>query len=133
MGLRLTLKPYERVIVNGCILRNGARRQVLDVENRADILRGDDMLTAETAQTPVRRIAYQLQIALVSQHHRAEYMDLILSGLSDLKSALPRFADQIADAADLATEGNHYAAYRALVPVIAHEDLLFAHIEKASQ
>ncbi len=133
MGLRLTLKPYERVIVNGCILRNGARRQVLDVENRADILRGDDMLTAVTAQTPARRIAYQLQIALVSQQHRAEYMALILSGLAALKIALPRFAEQIADAADFATAGNHYAAYRALVPVIAHEDLLFAHIEKASQ
>lgn len=133
MGLRLTLKPHERVIVNGCILRNGARRQVLDVENRADILRGDDMLSAETAQTPVRRIAYQLQIALVSQQHRAEYMDLIRSGLASLKEALPRFCAQISDAQDFATAGNHYAAYRALVPVIAHEDLLFAHIEKASQ
>lgn len=130
MGLKLTLKPNERVIVNGCILRNGPRRQVLEVENRANVLRGDEMLDAESAQTPVRKIAYQMQIALVSPQHRAEYDMHIATGLTALSRALPRFSRDILEAEDLAAAGNFYAAFRALSPVIAHEDRLFAHLDQ---
>ena len=36
--LKLTLRPRERVVVNGCVIRNGDRRQSLTVENRAEVV-----------------------------------------------------------------------------------------------
>lgn len=130
MPLRLTLKPNERFIVNGCVIKNGPRRHVIEVENRADVLREDDMLHAETATTPVRRVAYHIQIALVSATHRNEYDPLILRALEDLANALPRFAQAIASCEEQVQSQNYYGAYRALAPLIAHEDLLFAHVKK---
>lgn len=128
MPLRLTLRPHERIIVNGCILKNGARRHVLEVENRADVLRGDDMLDDASAQTPVRRVAYHIQIALVSAQHRGEFTPRILAALNELASALPRFAKQIAEAEARVNAGDFYAAFRCLTEAIAHEDLLFSQV-----
>lgn len=128
MPLRLTLRPHERIIVNGCILKNGPRRHVLEVENRADVLRGDDMLEDATAQTPVRRMAYHIQICLVSAQHRAEFTPRILQALDELAKALPRFAQQFGEAEARLHAADYYAAYRALTEVIAHEDLLFTQV-----
>lgn len=128
MPLRLTLRPHERIIVNGCVLKNGPRRHVLEVENRADVLRGDDMLEDATAQTPARRLAYHIQICLVSPQHRSDFTPRILDGLEQLAAALPRFARNIAEAETQLRIADYYAAFRALAEVIAHEDLLFAHV-----
>lgn len=133
MPLRLTLKPHERIIVNGCILRNGPRRHVLEVENRADVLRGDEMLEAETAQTPARRLAYHIQIALVSQAHRPEFVARVLADIPALALALPRFDQKLSDIKIMVSEGQFYTAFRALTEVIAYEDHLFAHLEGDDQ
>lgn len=133
MGLRLTLKPDERVIVNGCILRNGPRRHVLEVENRADVLRGDEMLDAETATTPARRIAYQIQIVLVSPPHRASLQPQLETGLAALALALPSFAPAIAAAGTALAGGSYYAAFRALTPLFPYEDRLLSHAAEESR
>lgn len=132
MPLRLTLKPDERVIVNGCILKNGPRRHVLEVENRADVLRGDEMLDAESATTPARRVAYQIQIGLVSPGHRAALLPQIEAALRDLAHALPRQAAVIDRAEAALAEANYYAAFRALTPVFSLEDQLLGAVNEVA-
>ena len=44
MALKLTLKPDERIVVNGCMMRNSSRRHVLTIESHADVVRGHDLL-----------------------------------------------------------------------------------------
>lgn len=134
MALRLTLKPNERVIVNGCVLKNGPRRHVLEVENRADVLRGEEMLDAQSATTPARRIAYQVQICLVSPSHREALVPEVKAGLKALLGALPRFETEICDAECRIDELNYYAAFRTLTPIFAWEDrLLGAFSEETTQ
>lgn len=132
MALRLTLKPDERVIVNGCILKNGPRRHVLEVENRADVLRGDEMLDADSATTPARRIAFQIQIGLVSPGHRNALLPQIEAALRDLAHALPRQQAQIGLAETALSEGNYYAAFRALTPVFPLEDQLLGSLTEVA-
>ena len=126
MPLRLKLKPNERFIVTGCVLRNGPRRHELEVENRADVLRGDDMLDSESATTPARRLAYDIQIALVSKQHRDAYRLKIQAGLDALILALPRFTETLRHTEELLAAEDYYAAFRSLSAVIAHEDHIFS-------
>ena len=65
--LKITLKPNERVVVNGCVLRNGPRRQSLVIENRADIVREGDLLKPDAQATPVSKVYFLLQTALIRQ------------------------------------------------------------------
>ena len=43
MPLKLSLKPGETFVVNGAVVRNGDRRGVLLLENRARVLREKDI------------------------------------------------------------------------------------------
>ena len=56
MALKLTLKPGERVAVNGAVLVNGDRRSTFVIENKARVLREKDILQLEDADTPAKRI-----------------------------------------------------------------------------
>lgn len=56
MGLKLTLKPGEKIAVNGAVIVNGDRRTEFVIENRASVLRERDIMRAEEATTPARRV-----------------------------------------------------------------------------
>lgn len=54
MPLKLSLKPGESFVVNGAVVRNGDRRGILLLENRARVLREKDILQPEAADTPAK-------------------------------------------------------------------------------
>lgn len=62
MTLKLTLKPGERIAVNGAVIVNGERRAEFVVENRASILREKDIMRAEEATTPARRVYFPVMM-----------------------------------------------------------------------
>ncbi len=56
MGLKLSLKPGEKIAINGAVVVNGERRSEIIVENQANVLRERDIMRAEEATTPARRV-----------------------------------------------------------------------------
>ncbi|MCB2096460.1 MAG: flagellar biosynthesis repressor FlbT [Parvularculaceae bacterium] len=56
MGLKLSLKPGEKIAVNGAVIVNGDRRAEFIVENQASILRERDIMRTDEATTPARRV-----------------------------------------------------------------------------
>ncbi|MEM0929937.1 MAG: flagellar biosynthesis repressor FlbT [Pseudomonadota bacterium] len=66
MGLRLRLRPNERIIVNGCVLTNGDRRNTITVSSFGQVLRGKYVLQPEDAKSPIRRLYFTIQMLLIS-------------------------------------------------------------------
>lgn len=127
MGLKLTIKPGERLIINGCVIRNGDRRLDIEIETRADVLRGNEMLNEENSRTPVRRLLYLIQIVLVSRDHRARMVPEILGHISQLEHALEKSqGETLAQVRELVEAEEFYTACRKLIPVMRHEDFLLA-------
>lgn len=125
MSLSLKLRPHERLIVNGCVLRNGPRRTEIEIETYADVLRGDELLDAETAGTPTRRLGYFIQIAFVSKPDRAAYVAKIRQIGADLRGVyLGERAAQLELVLREVEAHEFYAAWRALRPLIEREDQL---------
>jgi flagellar protein FlbT len=56
MGLKLTLKPGEKIAINGAVIMNGDRRAEFVVENHASVLRERDIMRTDEATTPARRV-----------------------------------------------------------------------------
>jgi flagellar protein FlbT len=56
MALKLTLKPGERIAVNGAVIVNGDRRTSFIIENQANVLRDRDVLQPADATTPAKRV-----------------------------------------------------------------------------
>ena len=54
MPLRLELKPYERLIINGALLRNGDRRSTFLIETQCKFLRESEIITFSRHEDAVR-------------------------------------------------------------------------------
>lgn len=123
MGLKLKLHPNERLVVNGCIIRNNGHRKIeLEIENRADLLRSSEMIDARDASTPVTRLCYKVQIALVSPAMRAGVLPDIRSRLAQLRKAMADSHGEELDAImSLVEEGEFYAASRHLQAIVPYE------------
>ncbi len=123
MALKLTLKPDERIIVNGCAMRNSSRRHVLTIESKADVISGQDLLDAETVATPVRRVYFLIQTALTRADLREDLITPIQKQLAVLATVfIGDNVGQIFEAANYVSMGDYYKALRALRPVMRHEE-----------
>ena len=129
MSLKLKLKPMERIIVNGCVMRNSTKRRIeIEIENHSDVLRGSEMLDSESANTPVKRICYLVQIALVSRHHRPDVLVDIKTRIAELREVMKgshgAAIDQIMNLVDT---GEFYMANRRLQDIVNYEAVLLGY------
>ncbi len=131
MALRLTLKPNEKIVINGCVIRNADRRQLLTIENHADIVRGVDLLDEDEAGSPVKNVYFFIQTALLNPSVRKELRPVIQK---DLAALVPIFHEEIGihifEAANHVSCADYYKAMRALRPLIKYESRLLDMIKE---
>ncbi|WP_212522768.1 flagellar biosynthesis repressor FlbT [Actibacterium sp. MT2.3-13A] len=127
MALTLTLKPHERIVVNGCAIRNSGRRHVLMIESHADVIRGQDLLEEDAAATPVGKAYFLIQTILIRADLREKLVPVIQQNLAALATVFGGTnLVQIFEAANYVSQSDYYKALRALRPVIRHEELLLS-------
>jgi flagellar protein FlbT len=110
MPLRVELKPFERIIVGETVIINSGTRTSFLIDGEAPILREKDTVTAETANTPVKRLYLCVQTMYLKNdipRYRAAYLGF----LKDLREAIPGSRDAI-DAINNHISGG--ALYKAL-------------------
>ena len=129
MALKLTLRPDERIVVNGCMMRNSSRRHVLTIESHADVVRGHDLLDEDAPVTPVTRVYYLIQNALIHSKLRDDLVPIIQREMANLATTFGNPSlGHVFEAANFVSTGDFYKAMRALRPVIEHETQLLAHL-----
>jgi flagellar biosynthesis repressor protein FlbT len=62
MPLRVELKPFERIVIGETVIINSGTRTSFLIDGEAPVLREKDTVTAETANTPVRRLYFCVQM-----------------------------------------------------------------------
>ncbi len=134
MPLKLTLKPNERIVVNGCAIRNSGRRHVLTIENHADVIRGQDLLDESAMGTPVGRVYVLLQTVLIQPNLREKLVPEIQSELATLATVFSwPSLNNIFEAANYIAVMDYYKALRALRPVLKHEADLLAYAARKAE
>jgi flagellar protein FlbT len=110
MPLRVELKPFERIVIGETVIINSGTRTSFLIDGEAPILREKDTVTAETANTPVKRLYYCVQMMYLKNdipRYRAAYQGFV----KELRDALPAARDAI-DAVNNHVSGG--ALYKAL-------------------
>ena len=129
MVLKLTLKPYERIIVNGCVLRNSGRRHSIVIEEQADVVRGKDMLDSKSAVTSVSKVYFLVQTALIRADLREKLIPAIQKHMAEIATVFgPPYVSHIFEAANYVSKGDYYKTLRELRPVLKYETELLQHI-----
>ena len=121
MPLRVELKPGERIIIGQSVITNSDTRTAFLIDGDAPILREKDILTSETANTPVKRIYLCVQMMYL-ENDIPGYQELYLGFMKDLMEAVPSFRDQLAEVSNLILSGALYKALRELRILMKRED-----------
>ncbi len=87
MTLRISLRDGEKMIVNGAVFRAVGRTDLV-VENNVSLLRGREVMSAEEAVTPARRLYFSCMMAYIDPKSQAKYHDAIVEFLGGLLGAL---------------------------------------------
>jgi flagellar biosynthesis repressor protein FlbT len=123
MSLKVELKPGERLIVGNCVITNSDQRTRLYLDGRVPILREKDILTAETADTPAKRVYFAVQLMYLDANAagvRREYFNLI----NDLVTAAPSAVPIVAEMNNEMLTGEMYKALKVARRLINYEQEL---------
>jgi flagellar protein FlbT len=120
MALKIELKPFERIIIGESLITNSDQRTRFLIEGTAPILREKDVLTAETADTPVKRIYLCVQMMYL-ENDIAKYQALYFEFVKDLLAAAPSFKNQIEVASNYILSGAFYKALKDIKKLMARE------------
>src|SRR5580698_6363249 len=107
MPLRVELKPFERIIIGETVIINSGTRTSFLIDGDAPILREKDTVTAETANTPVRRLYFCVQMMYLKSDN-PRYRDSYLGLLEDLRKTNPESSDLINSVNDHVSNGFLY-------------------------
>jgi flagellar protein FlbT len=125
MSLKVELKPGERLIVGNCVITNSDQRTRLFIDGKAPILREKDILTAETANSPAKRIYFAVQLMYIHEDV-AKLSEDYFKLVNDIVTAAPsttRIVDEINN--EILT-GSLYKALKAAKRLIQYEQELLA-------
>ena len=123
MALKVVLKPFERIVIGQSLITNSEIRTTFLIDGVAPILREKDILTAETANTPVKRLYLCIQMMYL-ENDIPKYQDLYMGFVKDLLEAVPSFRTSIETASKLILSGSLYGSLKEIRRLIAREDEL---------
>jgi flagellar biosynthesis repressor protein FlbT len=123
MALKVELKPFERIVIGGSVITNSETRTRFMIEGEAPILREKDILTAEMANTPVKRLYLCTQMMYL-ENDIPKYQELYMGFVKDLLEAVPSFRPSLETASKLIVSGSIYGSLKEIRKLIKREDEL---------
>jgi flagellar biosynthesis repressor protein FlbT len=118
MALNITLKPGDRIVVNGCVIRNGGNRTSLLIENQADVIREKDIIKEDQAVEPYSQVYFLLQSAIIFPKARENLIPEIQKRLGAL--AAHSAGSQCSDIFEAANHVSARELYPAMQKIRCH-------------
>src|ERR1700751_6069579 len=125
MPLRVELKPFQRIVIGESVTINSGNRTSFLIDGEVPILRDKDTVTAETANTPAKRLYHCVQVMYL-KNDVARYRASYLSTVDELRRAAPCSADMLELVEQHIAEGALYKALKEIRKLIRREEELVA-------
>lgn len=114
MALKLSLKPDERLVINGAVIANVDRRTTLIVHNKASILREKDILQEENVNSPAKRIYFPIMLMYMDQGSTDQFYEEFVKRMTEFMSAI-KSPDAINDCVQISRDVMDKNYYKALM------------------
>ena len=88
MPLKLSLKPGEKLVLNGAVLSNGDKRASLIIQNKACLLREKDIMQPDEAVTPARRIYLPIMMMYLDAGSSEQYYNDFALRMTEFMGAI---------------------------------------------
>jgi flagellar biosynthesis repressor protein FlbT len=127
MALKVELKPGEKLLVGNCIITNSDQRTRLFIDGRVPILREKDILTAETANSPAKRIYLAVQLMYIEDDVTAA-KDVYFALVKDFVEAVPSSVGLVTQINNEILTEQLYKALKAAQKLIEYEQDLLSNV-----
>ncbi len=123
MALKLSLKPDEKLVINGAVIANADRRATLIVHNKASILREKDILQEEDVNTPAKRIYFPIMLMYMDQDQTDKYYEEFVLRMTEFMNAIstPEAVENCVKISRDVMDRNYYRALMTCRKLIAFE------------
>lgn len=123
MALKLSLKPDEKIVINGTVIANGDRRATLIVHNKASILREKDIMQEDEAVTPAKRIYFAVMLMYMENSKINKYHDEFALRMTEFMNAIstPEAVELCIIMSREVMNNNYYKALMAGKKLVAFE------------
>jgi flagellar protein FlbT len=130
LPLKLSLKPGEKLVLNGAVIQNGDRRGVLILQNKASVLREKDILQPDQANTPSRRIYFQVMLMYLEPADAQKYYDEFVRRLSEFMGAVrnPAILAECVTISRCCLQRDYYKALLSCRKLIEYEDVRLGNV-----
>lgn len=123
MPLKITLAEGDRIVVNGAVLTNHGRRTTISIDNRSEVIRGDDLILLEQASTPIRQIYFLIQNCIIAPQTREEAIPQIQDRMARMVQDLSsHHVGCIMSAANFISANDFYKALKQVQMVMRDDD-----------
>ena len=123
MPLRVELKPFERIVIGETVIINSGTRTSFLIDGEAPILREKDTVTAETANTPVKRLYFCVQMMYL-KNDIPRYRNAYLGFIKELREAVPGSRDLVDAINNHISSGSLYKALKEIRKLMKVEEEL---------
>ncbi|HWM83677.1 MAG TPA: flagellar biosynthesis repressor FlbT [Pseudolabrys sp.] len=131
MALKVELKAGERILIGDSVITNGDQRTRFLVDGTAPILREKDIMTAEQADTPAKRIYLAVQLMYISRDPKRHH-EVYFSLMRDIVQAAPSAWSRVADINNQILTGELYKALKSARQLIEYEQELLANASRGA-
>jgi len=127
LSLKLLLKPNERIIIDGAVIRNGSSTTHFFIENKVPVLRQKDIMIEADADTPCKRIYLVVQLMYIGNGLTDELSKLYWQLAGDVIEAAPSMKDLISAISQSIVDAGYYRALKQARTLISTEEELLRH------
>lgn len=130
MALKLSLKPGEKIVLNGAVVANGDRRASLIVHNKASILRERDIMKEEDVNTPAKRIYFPIMLMYLDDSDFNKYYDEFILRMTEFLSVVeaPEIIERCVTISKDVMARNYYKALVNCKKILAYEEERLANV-----
>jgi flagellar protein FlbT len=128
MALKLTLKPTERMIIGGAVVRNGSGKVELYIENNVPLLREKDIMGEGDADTIAKKIYFTIQLMYIDQDNLISHHNAYWGLVQQLIKAAPSTTGLVDDISEQIVGGNYYQALKLARKLIAREEEIMSRV-----
>jgi len=125
MPLRVELKPFERIIIGESVIINSGVRTSFLIDGDTPILRERDTVSAETADTPAKRLYHCVQTMYLKNdvpRYQASYLGILQELQDSLQDSCPGSSDLIAAVSRHVSDGALYKALKEIRKLMKREE-----------
>ena len=121
MGLKISLRPHEKIVIAGAVITNGEKRCELVIENKVPILREKDLMREDQADTPCRRIYFVVQLMYFDEENLEDHYENYWRLVKDVLAAAPSMTVYVDRISECLIGNRYYQALRFARELIEYE------------